>query len=73
MHVQIMSAMLTLQGAVAHIDMPVESGPTMLLPYSQRYEAGYGLYRQPEFMAYFAEHAGSYLCKKVMGYSLILP
>ncbi|HBD23670.1 MAG TPA: phytanoyl-CoA dioxygenase [Oceanospirillaceae bacterium] len=57
MHVQIMSAMLTLQGAVAHIDMPVESGPTMLLPYSQRYEAGYGLYRQPEFMAYFAEHA----------------
>ena len=57
MHVQMMSAMLTLQGALAHIEMPVESGPTMLLPYSQRYEAGYGLYRQPAFMAYFSEHA----------------
>jgi len=57
LHVQVMSAMLTLQGAVAHIDMPIESGPTMLLPYSQRYEHGYGLYRNPEFKAYFAEHA----------------
>ena len=57
LHVQVMSAMLTLQGAVAHIDMPIESGPTLLLPYSQRYEHGYGLYRNPEFKAYFAEHA----------------
>jgi ectoine hydroxylase-related dioxygenase (phytanoyl-CoA dioxygenase family) len=56
-HVQVMSSMLTLQGAVAHIDMPVESGPTLLLPYSQRYEHGYALYRNPEFIAYFAEHA----------------
>ena len=57
LHVQVMSAMLTLQGAVAHIDMPIESGPTKLLPYSQRYEKGYGLYRNPEFKAYFAQHA----------------
>jgi ectoine hydroxylase-related dioxygenase (phytanoyl-CoA dioxygenase family) len=57
LHVQVMSAMLTLQGAVAHVDMPIESGPTMLLPYSQRYDAGYGLYRDPDFMAYFAEYA----------------
>ena len=32
-----MSPVLTLQGAVAHCDMPIESGPTMLLPYSQRF------------------------------------
>jgi ectoine hydroxylase-related dioxygenase (phytanoyl-CoA dioxygenase family) len=57
LHVQIMSAMLTLQGAVAHSDMPVESGPTLLLPYSQRYEHGYALYRDPELVAYFAQNA----------------
>ena len=40
-HAHAMSAALTLQGAVAHCDMPVESGPTKLLPFSQLYEAGY--------------------------------
>jgi ectoine hydroxylase-related dioxygenase (phytanoyl-CoA dioxygenase family) len=64
LHVQVMSSMLTLQAAVAHIDMPVESGPTLLLPYSQRYEQGYGLYRNPEFKAYFAEHAVQIPLKK---------
>ena len=48
--------MLTLQGAVAHCDMPLESGPTMLLPYSQRFAAGYVAFYQPEFIEYFAEH-----------------
>lgn len=40
-HVHDMTAALTLQGAVAHCDMPVESGPTKLLPFSQRYAPGY--------------------------------
>jgi ectoine hydroxylase-related dioxygenase (phytanoyl-CoA dioxygenase family) len=40
LHVQTMSAFLSLQGAVAHADMPVESGPTRVLPHSQRYELG---------------------------------
>ena len=31
-HVQQLSPVLTLQGAVAHSDMPLESGPTMYLP-----------------------------------------
>ncbi len=31
-HVHLLSPVLTLQGAVAHSDMPVESGPTMYLP-----------------------------------------
>ncbi len=47
---------LTLQGAIAHCDMPIESGPTMLLPYSQRYPAGYVAFHRPEFQSYFAEH-----------------
>ena len=47
---------LTLQGAIAHCDMPVESGPTMLLPYSQRFLEGYVAYNRPEFQEYFAAH-----------------
>ncbi len=49
-----MSPCLTLQGAVAHCDMPVESGPTMLLPYSQRFFEGYVAFGRPEFQSYFA-------------------
>ncbi|CAE7187047.1 phytanoyl-dioxygenase family protein [Pyrenophora teres f. teres] len=49
----IASQFLTLQGAVAHTDMPIESGPTRLLPFSQKYEEGYMAYRIPEFQDYF--------------------
>ena len=52
-HVHIMSAFLTLQGAVAHSDMPVESGPTKLLPFSQRYAEGYLAWRRQDFRNYF--------------------
>ena len=55
-HLHRTSPMLTLQGAVAHGDMPIESGPTMLLPYSQRFLGGYIAFNQPEFIDYFAEH-----------------
>ncbi|MFJ9868035.1 phytanoyl-CoA dioxygenase family protein [Streptomyces sp. NPDC101165] len=55
-HVHRLSPVLTLQGAVAHCDMPVESGPTLYLPYSQRYEPGYLAWRLPEFQAYFDAH-----------------
>jgi ectoine hydroxylase-related dioxygenase (phytanoyl-CoA dioxygenase family) len=55
-HVHRMSAFLTLQGAVAHTDMPVESGPTKLLPYSQRYAEGYLAWRRADFREYFEEH-----------------
>jgi ectoine hydroxylase-related dioxygenase (phytanoyl-CoA dioxygenase family) len=47
---------LTLQGAVAHVDMPVETGPTMYLPHSQRYEPGYLAIGLPEFQEYFDAH-----------------
>ncbi|HKU00585.1 MAG TPA: phytanoyl-CoA dioxygenase family protein [Paraburkholderia sp.] len=55
-HVHRMSAYLTLQGAVAHGDMPVESGPTKLLPYSQRYAEGYLAWRRADFREYFESH-----------------
>lgn len=55
-HVHRLSPALTLQGAVAHTDMPLESGPTMLLPYSQRFEGGYVAFNSPEFIGYFADH-----------------
>ena len=50
------SPMLTLQGAVAHCDMPLESGPTLYLPYSQTYLSGYIATGLPDFKSYFAEH-----------------
>ncbi len=50
-----LSPTLTLQGAVAHCDMPVESGPTKLLPNSQRYGPGYVATLLPEFRALFEE------------------
>ncbi|MFA3873220.1 phytanoyl-CoA dioxygenase family protein [Streptomyces sp. MMCC 100] len=55
-HVHRLSPVLTLQGAVAHCDMPVESGPTMYLPHSQKYLPGYLAWRLPEFRAYFEAH-----------------
>jgi ectoine hydroxylase-related dioxygenase (phytanoyl-CoA dioxygenase family) len=52
-HAHRLSPVLTLQGAVAHCDMPVDSGPTMYLPHSQKYEPGYLAWRRPEFVEYF--------------------
>jgi ectoine hydroxylase-related dioxygenase (phytanoyl-CoA dioxygenase family) len=55
-HLHRTSPVLTLQGAVAHCDMPVESGPTMMLPFPQRFEGGYLAFNRPEFVDFFAEH-----------------
>lgn len=48
-----LSASLTLQGAIAHCDMPIASGPTKLLPWSQSYLPGYLAVHLPEFRACF--------------------
>ena len=56
-HVYLMSPMLTLQGALAHVDAPIEAGPTLLLPQSQTYDAGYLATGRPDFRAYFDAHA----------------
>jgi ectoine hydroxylase-related dioxygenase (phytanoyl-CoA dioxygenase family) len=36
--------------------MPVETGPTMYLPHSQKYEPGYMAIGLPEFQEYFDQH-----------------
>jgi ectoine hydroxylase-related dioxygenase (phytanoyl-CoA dioxygenase family) len=55
-HVHRLSPVLTLQGAVAHSDMPVQTGPTCYLPHSQKYPAGYLATGRAEFRAYFESH-----------------
>ena len=52
-HVHELSPALTLQGAIAHCDMPVESGPTKLLPFSQTYLPGYAAWRREDFREVF--------------------
>ncbi len=55
-HVQLLSPVLTLQGAIAHVDATLETGPTQLLPFSQAYDAGYLAMGRPDFRAYFLEN-----------------
>lgn len=55
-HVHSLSPTLILQGGVAHCDMPVESGTTKLLPFSQRYLPGYVAVTLQQFRDYFEEH-----------------
>ena len=52
-HVHALSPTLTLQGAVAHCDMPLESGPTLYLPFSQHMASGYLTFPRPEFQEFF--------------------
>ena len=55
-HVHRLSPALTLQGAVAHCDMPIETGPTLYLPFSQSYLPGYMAMGRAEFRDYFDKH-----------------
>jgi len=55
-HVHRLSPVLTLQGAVAHCDMPIETGPTVYLPFSQGCLPGYMATALPEFRDYFDRH-----------------
>lgn len=52
-HVHDLTAALTLQGGIAHCDMSLESGPTQLLPFSQKFGAGYVAYTRPDFQEEF--------------------
>ena len=52
-HVHRLSPVLTLQGAVAHCDMPLETGPTLYLPFSQSYLPGYMATARQDFRDYF--------------------
>lgn len=52
--VHALSPLLTLQGAIAHCDMPLETGPTLYLPYSHQMLEGYVAFGRDEFQEYFA-------------------
>jgi len=60
----LMSQHLTLQAVIAHSDMPLESGPTLLMPHSQKYELGYLAWRNKEFQSFFSENAVQLPLKK---------
>lgn len=64
LHVHEMSAKLTLQGAVAHSDMPLTSGPTLLLPYSQKYKPGFISWQRDDFKEYFFQNCVQLPLKK---------
>ena len=50
------SQYLTLQGGIAHSDIPLDSGPTRFLPFTQTFEEGFMAYRLPKFQEYFDRH-----------------
>ena len=54
---QILSQFLTLQESVAHTDMDISSGSTMILPFSHQYPLGYMAWRDSKFIEYFQNHA----------------
>ena len=55
-HVHSMSPLLTLQGGIAHSDMPLESGPTKLLPFSQQFLPGYLATERQSCIDFFEAH-----------------
>jgi ectoine hydroxylase-related dioxygenase (phytanoyl-CoA dioxygenase family) len=55
-HAHALSPALSLQGAIAHCDMPLETGPTLYLPYSQLTPAPYLSWRREEYREVFREH-----------------
>ena len=55
-HVHELSPVLTLQGAIAHGDTPLETGPTMLLPHSQKYPGGYLIAGRDDFAEFTTAH-----------------
>lgn len=55
-HAHLLTPALTLQGAVAHCDMPLESGPTLYLPHSHKYGPGYVAFHREDFTEYFQGH-----------------
>lgn len=63
-HVHQLSPCLTLQGAIAHCDMPLESGPTLFLPFSQHPVNGYVDYSNQAYQDYFDRHHAQYPLEK---------
>ncbi|MBY4891293.1 phytanoyl-CoA dioxygenase family protein [Rhodobacteraceae bacterium N5(2021)] len=54
-HAHALSPMLTLQGGVAHGEVPVAAGPTKLLPFSQAFLPGYLAFHRTPFRQIFED------------------
>ena len=52
-HVHELSPLLTLQAGIAHVDMPLETGPTMFLPHSQKFLPGYLAWHREDIREHF--------------------
>lgn len=52
-HVHELSPLLTLQAGIAHVDMPLETGPTMFLPHSQKFLPGYLTWHREDVREHF--------------------
>jgi ectoine hydroxylase-related dioxygenase (phytanoyl-CoA dioxygenase family) len=50
---QIASQFLTLQSAIAHTDMPLATGPTCFMPFSQLFDKGYTAVKEQRYIDYF--------------------
>ena len=61
---QTASQFLILQWAIAHTDMPMETGPTRFMPYSQTFEKGYIAVREQEYIDYMAPRMSQLELKK---------
>ena len=55
-HAHGISNYLTLQGAIAHVDIEIESGPTKVLPFSQLYNQGWFAWRHKSFIECFEKN-----------------
>ena len=55
-HVHALSPLLTLQGGIAHSDVPLNSGPTQLLPFSQKLLSGYMSVVDDAVREHFLQH-----------------
>ncbi|MFK8079328.1 MAG: phytanoyl-CoA dioxygenase family protein [Granulosicoccus sp.] len=55
-HVHALSPLLTLQGGIAHSQVPLETGPTQLLPFSQKLVSGYMSVKDLRIQEHFEQH-----------------
>lgn len=55
-HVHTLSPLLTLQGGIAHCDVPLDAGPTQLLPFSQKLANGYMSVESDPIREHFDQH-----------------
>lgn len=61
---QMASQLQTLQGAVAHTDMPLETGPTRIAPFSHQLQKGYMAIKRDDYIAIADKYMSQLALKK---------